>query len=56
MTTKICTSCKTEKPVAEFHHFGKGGVQVGKWCEDCFQKKKGRSTESSKGGHVKEQR
>ena len=36
---KICTSCKTEKPVSEFHRFGSGGTQVGKWCEACYTKK-----------------
>ncbi len=40
MTTKTCTACKTEKPLTEFHRFGKNGGQVGKWCEPCFQKKK----------------
>ena len=39
METKVCTSCKKEKPVSEFHRFGSGGTQVGKWCEACYVKK-----------------
>ena len=39
METKICTSCKTEKPLSEFHRFGSGGAQIGKWCEACYTTK-----------------
>lgn len=39
MEKKICTSCKTEKLVSDFHRFGSGGTQVGKWCEACYTKK-----------------
>lgn len=37
---KMCSSCKTEKPESEFHHFGKDGARVGKWCRDCYSKNK----------------
>ena len=41
METKVCTSCRMEKPVSEFHHFGKNLSRVGKWCEACYEKKLG---------------
>jgi len=47
ITTKMCTSCKTENPVAEFRDFGKNGKQIDKWREKCFQKKKGRTANPS---------
>ena len=40
MESKVCTSCKTEKPLSEFHRFGGSGTQVGKWCEACYTKNK----------------
>ena len=40
MAMKICTSCRAEKPVAEFHRFGPNGERVGKWCEECYKKNK----------------
>ena len=39
METKVCTSCNVEKPVSEFHRYGKDDSRVGKWCEDCYTKK-----------------
>jgi hypothetical protein len=39
METKICTSCKQEKPLAAFHRFGADGSKLGKWCEACYQAK-----------------
>ena len=41
MDTKVCTSCRIEKPISEFHHFGKNDSRVGKWCEACYQKSAG---------------
>jgi len=38
METKVCNSCGKEKPVAEFHRFGKDGSRIGKWCEECYTK------------------
>lgn len=43
MEKRVCTSCRTEKPLAEFHQFGSGGGRVGKWCEECYQKNKART-------------
>jgi len=37
---KQCTYCKLEKPESEFHHFGKDGARIGKWCTVCYQKNK----------------
>ena len=34
---KICTSCGEEKPLNEFHHYGRG-VRTGKWCQKCWQR------------------
>ena len=39
METKVCTSCKVEKPVSDFHRFGRDGSRIGKWCEACYTKK-----------------
>ena len=44
METKVCTSCKTEKPVSDFHRFGSGGARVGKWCEDVLHEEGRRQT------------
>jgi hypothetical protein len=41
METKVCTSCGQAKPLDQFHRFGKDLIRVGKWCEECFKKKKG---------------
>ncbi len=43
MQTRVCTSCQTDKPLAEFHKFGPKAERVGKWCEDCYQKNKART-------------
>jgi hypothetical protein len=40
METKVCTSCSQQKPVSDFHHFGKDGSRVGKWCKPCYEKNK----------------
>jgi hypothetical protein len=40
MTTKTCSACHQEKPIAAFHHFGKDHATVGKWCEVCYQETK----------------
>ena len=39
MESKVCTSCRKDKPVSDFHRFGKDGSRLGKWCEDCYTKK-----------------
>lgn len=39
---KVCTSCGQRKGLHEFHRFGKDGKRVGKWCEECFQRRKGK--------------
>jgi hypothetical protein len=39
MDRKVCTSCNVEKPVSEFHRFGKDDSRIGKWCEACYTKK-----------------
>ena len=39
MEMKVCTSCGKEKPVSDFHRFGKEGSRIGKWCEACYTKK-----------------
>jgi hypothetical protein len=35
---KVCTKCRVAKSPTEFHHFGIGGLRIGKWCESCYQK------------------
>lgn len=44
---KVCTCCKQSKNLAEFHRFGKDLSRVGKWCEECYLKKKGESPTTS---------
>ena len=39
METKVCTSCGKQKPVSDFHRFGKDGSRIGKWCEECYTRK-----------------
>ena len=39
METKVCTSCNLQKPIADFHRFGKDGARIGKWCEECYTRK-----------------
>jgi hypothetical protein len=39
MNTRVCTSCKKEKPLSEFHRFGKDGSRIGKWCDECYAKR-----------------
>lgn len=36
METKICSRCKIEKPVSEFHKCKKTGYQY--WCKPCHRK------------------
>lgn len=49
METKVCTSCNVEKPISEFHHYGKDDSRIGKWCETCYTKKiAGKPTASAK--------
>lgn len=50
METKICTACGRARPLTEFHRFGKCLARVGKWCEDCYQKKKGNASKQSEQG------
>ena len=40
MEMKVCTSCRAEKPLTQFHRFGANGERVGKWCEECYKKNK----------------
>lgn len=37
---KTCTRCRTQRPLSEFHHYGRGAI--GKWCEQCYQRLLGR--------------
>ena len=40
--TKVCTKCKEEKPVTEFHNDRSSRDRLSSWCKDC--KNKNRST------------
>ena len=48
MESRICTSCKVQKPLADFHRFGRDGSRIGRWCEACYQKRAERQTIKAK--------
>jgi hypothetical protein len=46
---RFCASCKRRLPIDQFHHFGKDGARIGKWCEECYQRQIGNKKEKRKG-------
>ena len=38
MDTKKCTHCREDKPLTDFHVFGRNRERIGRWCAVCYDK------------------